>query len=92
MPVSGWIASLKRLGEPPTHRFHFGGVRNRPWMWKVSTPWPNRDTGRSDSGTSIRPTISMSAGDIDPFHCAAKAHGERISQPWALAMFSGRQR
>jgi len=45
-PPRGAMPSRGELGEPPTHRFQPGGVRNRPATWKVSTPWPKIDTGR----------------------------------------------
>ena len=39
--------TLALFGGPPTIRFQPGGVRNTPSMWKVSVPWPNRETGFS---------------------------------------------
>src|SRR6185369_3280190 len=44
-PVNGAIASLARFGEPPIHKFQPGGVRMMAWTWKVSTAWPNSETG-----------------------------------------------
>jgi hypothetical protein len=92
IPVSGWMASFGRLGEPPTHRFQPGGVRKMASIWKVTTPWPNSDTGaRSGAapGSSRRVTASV---PVPPFQTASNPQGLSTSQPWALAIFSGRQR
>ncbi len=91
-PVSGAIASLARLGEPPTHRSQPCGVRNRPWMWKVRTPWPNRETGRWWGSASCSMRMLTASTPRVPSHSASNVHGLSTSQPWALAMSSGRQR
>ena len=93
IPVRGDSPSLKRLGEPPIHRLQPGGARNRPSTWKVSTPWPNSDRARRVLGPAPGSGVTVTASTpMVPFHVAVKPCGLRISQPWALAMLSGRQR
>ncbi len=91
-PLRGAIPSFMALGEPPTHRLKPCDVRNNPSTWKVSTPWPNSATGILSGGApaSGRTTTSFTPGP--PFHSASNPQGLRTSQPWALAMLSGRQR
>ena len=62
MPVKGAIPSFARFGDPPTHRFHPGGVRRIASIWKVMMPWPNSDTGaRAGSAPGSAPCRARGA-------------------------------
>jgi hypothetical protein len=70
-PVSGAIASLGLLGEPPIYRFQPGGVRKIASMWKVITPLPKGDTAGvgldSDrlEATGVQHLPPMAVGDFE---------------------------
>ncbi len=91
-PVRGAMASFCRFGDPPTQRFQPGGVRKIASTWKVSTPWPNSDTGARSGSAPGSWRMVRASTPAPPSQTASKPQGFSTSHPWALAMFSGRQR
>jgi len=66
-------------------------VRNNPLTLKVSTPEPKwLDAIIAAPVAAGRHATASSP--VPPFHSATNGAGLRISQPWAFAMLSGRQR
>ena len=84
------MPSRGRLIGPVTISSTEASVRNRQGTWKVSTPWPKWLTaGATVPGSGVTCTASSPS---PPLHCALKPVWHSSSQPWPLAMSSGRQR
>ncbi len=84
------MASFGRFSGPVTNRSTPGSVSKTQGTWKVSTPLPKWPSAGAVPPGSGRTSTASLAGR--PSHDARNDAGQRISQPWPLAMSSGRQR